>query len=326
MTNEQAAFEELNRRHQISRAYFFSQKDFRRQFNIDFPIGLCAGLVQTWWAELRKGNDAIKCLKEATPELVSTVLLSQTRSVYLKEFPPLNRDLRPYETELLRFKYGEESVSAIESLYALFGVNNCLELDLVLLHDLPLIKRWQFSHSASDVVGALTESPTPKLYVLLTRFWDSKRPSGERGHRSALVIDSAGACRFYDPRWGEMHFATLEHFNGWFTEYWAKQRWDFFLQRGSPPSSPIQLYAFGGTFSPAAIEKSTPLQKRFASSYFGVEELILWLESLRAGAAGERSGAGAAPPALCEREGAAPPTHHAAAPASGPSAKRAERE
>lgn len=298
MTNEQAALEEMNLRHQISRAYLFSQKDFRRQFKIDFPIGLCAGLVQAWWAELRKGNDAINCLKEATPELIGAVLLSQARSVYLKEFPPLNRELRPFETELLRFKYGEESVSAIKSLYTLFGVNNCLELDLVLLHDLPIMKRWQFSHLASDIISALTESPTPRLYVLLTRFWDSKRPGGERGHRSALVIEAAGSCRFYDPRWGEMHFSAFDHFNSWFTDYWSKQRWDFFLQRGAPPSSPIQLFAFGGTFSPEANEKSTALQQSFSSHDFEVEELILWLESLRSGAAGERSRVGAPPPAL----------------------------
>lgn len=296
MTNEQAAFEEMNRCHQIGRAYFFSQKDFRRQFNIGFPIGLCAGLAQAWWAELRKGNDAIRCLKEATPELIGAVLLSQARSVYLKEFPPLNRDLRPYETELLRFKYGEDSVSAITSLCTLFGVNNCLELDLVLLHDLPIIKRWQFSHLASDILNALTESPTPRLYVLLTRFWDSKRPSGERGHRSALAVEASGSCRFYDPRWGEMHFSALDHFNGWFTEYWTKQRWDFFLQRGTPPSSPIQLFALGGTFSPAALEKSAALQERFSSSDFEAEELILWLESLRSGATGERSRAGTSTP------------------------------
>ncbi len=296
-----ATFEEMNRRHQISRTYFFSQKDFRRQFNIDFPIGLCAGLVQVWWAELRKGNDAIRCLKEATPKLIGDVLLSQARSVYLKEFPPLNRNLRPHETELLRFKYGEDTVSSIESLYTLLGVNNCLELDLALLYDLPIIRRWQFSHLASDILNALTESPRPSLYVLLTRFWDSKRPSGERGHRSALVIEAAGSCRFYDPRWGEMHFLALDHFNRWFTEYWTKQRWDYFLQRGSPPSSPIQLFAFGSTFSPAAIEKSLALQKRFSTSNFEFEELILWLERLRSGAAGEGPRGGALPPVLCPR-------------------------
>jgi hypothetical protein len=299
MTNEQAAFEEMNRRHQVGRAYFFSQKDFRRQFKIDFPIGLCAGLVQAWWAELRKGNDAIKCLAEATPQLIGAVLLSQARSVYLREFSPLNRDLRPYEIELLRFKYGEESVPAISSLCALFGVSNYL--DLVLLHDLPIIKRWQFSHLASDILSALTESTAPRLYVLLTRFWDSKRPGGERGHRSALVVGESGSCRFYDPRWGEMHFSALDHFNEWFEEYWTKQRWDLLLQRGSPPSSPIQLFAFGGAFSPAALGKTAALRERFSSSGFEAEELILWLESLRSGAAGEQSRAGALRPVLCQR-------------------------
>lgn len=292
MTDALAAFEEMNRRHQISRAYFFSQQDFRRQFNLDIPIGLCAGLVQAWWAELRKGNDAIRCLKEATPKLISEVLLSQARSIYLKEFPPHNRSLRAYETELLKFKYGEHRVSLIISLYTLFGVNNCLELDLALLHDLPIIKSWQFSHLASDIVNALTESPRPGLYLLLARFWDSKRASGERGHRSALVIEAAGSCRFYDPRWGEMSFLALEQFTRWFTEYWTTQRWDYFLQRGFPPSAPIQLFALGGTFSPAAIEKSLALQRRFSTFSLNVEELSLWLDSLRSCAEGEPRRAG----------------------------------
>lgn len=290
MINEQAAFEEMNRRHQISREVFFSQKDFRQRFKFRWPIGLCAGLVQVWWAELRKGNDAIHCIEQATPKLIGDVVRSQARSVYLKNFPPLNRDLRPYEIELLRFKYGEEEVSSINSLCALLGVNNCLELDMALLHDLPIVKKWQFSHLASDIVNALTESPRAGLYVLLTRYWDSKRPSGQRGHRIALVIEAAGSCLFYDPRWGEMRFSALDHFIGWFMEYWTTQRWDFFLQRGSPPSSPIQLFAFGSTFSPAASEKSAALQQRFSTSSFEVDELVLWLERLRSCATGEYTG------------------------------------
>jgi hypothetical protein len=289
MTDTQAAFEEMNRRHQISRAYFFSQKDFRRQFNIQLPIGLCAGLVQAWWAELRKGNDAIRCLKEATPKLIGDILLSQVRSVYLKEFPPHNRDLRTYEVELLKLKYGEDTVSSISSLFTLFGVNNCLELDLILLHDSPIIKRWQFSHLATDIVNALTESPSPGLYLLLARYWDSKRASRERGHRSALVIEAAGSCRFYDPRWGEMSFLALDQFTRWFTEYWTTQLWDYYLQRGFPPSSPIQLFALGGTFSPEAMEKNIALQERFSTSNLNVEELILCLDSLRPRAPSEHS-------------------------------------
>jgi hypothetical protein len=286
MTDERAAFEELNRRHQVGRAYFFSQKDFRRQFNIRLPIGLCAGLVQVWWAELRKGNDAIRCLKEATPQLIGGVLLSQARSVYLKEFPPLNRGLRAYEVELLKFKYGEQSVSSINDLCKLFDVNNCLELDLTLLHDLPVIKRWQFSHLASDVVNAIEESRRPGLYVLLARYWDSKRPSKERGHRSALFIEAAGSCRFYDPLWGEMSFLNLDQFGGWFTEYWTAQLWDYYLQRGTPPSTPVQLFAFGGAFSPEASEKSMALQERFSASNLNAEELVLWLDNLRTAAVG----------------------------------------
>lgn len=301
MTDERAAFEEMNRRHPVSRTYFFSQKDFRRRFNIHSPIGLCAGLVQSWWAELRKGNDAVRCLEEATPKLIGDVLLSQARSVYLREFPPHNRALRTYEVELLKFKYGEHSVSSIGSLCALFGVNNCLELDLVLLHDLPIIKRWQFSHLASDIVNALWESPHPSLYVLLARYWDSKRASGERGHRSALVIGAAGSCRFYDPRWGELSFLGLDQFTGWFREYWTTQLWDYYLQRGTPPSSPVQLFALGGTFSPAATEKSVTLKERFSTSGPNAEELILWLESLRSMTVGKHGPGGDPPPDTFDR-------------------------
>ncbi|MBA3805783.1 MAG: hypothetical protein H0X14_08755 [Acidobacteria bacterium] len=290
MTDKRAAFEEMNRRHQVSRAYFFSQKEFRRQFNIHLPIGLCAGLVQVWWAELRKGNDAIRRLEEATPQLVGEVLLSQARSVYLKEFPPHNRELRTHEAELLEFKYGEHGVAPINSLCTLFGVDNCLELDLGLLHDSPIIKRWRFSHLASDIVDALTEGPSPGLYVLLARYWDSKRASGERGHRSALVIEAGGSCRFYDPQWGEMSFLALDQFTGWFTEYWTTQLWDYYLQRGSPPSSPVQLFAFGGTFPPAAMEKSLALRERFSNP--DPRELILWLDGLRPRPAGEHGRGG----------------------------------
>ena len=280
MADERSAFEEMNRRHRVG-AYLFSQKDFCRQFNIHSPIGLCAGLVQAWWMQLRKGDEAITRLKEATPRLIGDVLLSQARSIYLKEFPPRDRPLRPYEVELLKFKYGDHSVSSINSLCALFGVDNCLELDLALLHGLPIIKRWHFSHLASDILNALKELPGPNLYILLARYWDSKRSSKERGHRSALVVETAGSCRFYDPRWGEMSFLNLDQFTGWFSEYWSTQLWDYYLQRGSPPSTPVQLFALGGTFAAEASRKSAALQEKFSTSDFNAEELIRWLDNLR---------------------------------------------
>lgn len=242
------------------------------------------GLVQVWWSELQKGNDAIKCLQAATPRLVGEVLLSQARSFYLKEFPPQNRDLRTSEVKLLEFKYGEHSVPLIESLYSLLDVSNCLELDLALLHGLPIIKRWQFSHLASDIVNALRESALPGLYVFLIRFWHSKQVSGEtghRGHRLALAIEAAGSCRFYDPRRGEVSFSTFDQFTEWFTDYWTTEQWDYYLQRGFPPAAPIQLFALGGRFSSAAAAKSLDLQRRFSTSSLNVEELNIWLDGLR---------------------------------------------
>lgn len=284
ITDVRAAFEEINRRHRVVRACFFSQRDFREQFKIDIPIGLCAGLVQVWWSELRKGNDAIRCLQEATPKLVGDVLWSQARSFYLQEFPPINRDLRTAEVKLLEFKYGDHSAPLIESLCGLFGVSDCLELDLALLCGLPIMRRWGFSHRVSDIVDALTESPRPGLYVFLIRFWHRKQVSrerGHRGHRIALIIEPAGACRFYDPRRGEMSFSTLDQFTAWFTDYWEIEDWDYYLQRGFPPPVPIQLFALGGNLSPAALEKSLALESRFSSFGINVSELTLWLDSLR---------------------------------------------
>jgi hypothetical protein len=190
---------------------------------------------------------------------------------------------------LLRLKYGEDEVPAITSLFELFGVNNCLELDLVLLHGSPIVKRWQFSHDAADIVNALTESPRPGLYVLVVRYWDSKRVSREGGHRTALVIRPAGGCRFYDPRWGEMSFSALDQFAEWFADYWTTELWDYFLQRGAPPSTLARLFALGGALSPAGIEKCRALQERFPAYHLNAEELFLWLDNLRLRTGGEHS-------------------------------------
>src|SRR6266849_4780890 len=122
LTNQRLALEELTRRHRITRAYFFSQREFRDKFAIISPIGLCAGLAHVWWVELQKGHDAIANIHNATPAMIGHILLSQARSFYLREFPPNNRNLRSYEIDLLQFKYGEHSVPMIESLYELFGV------------------------------------------------------------------------------------------------------------------------------------------------------------------------------------------------------------
>lgn len=81
----------------------------------------------------------------------------------------------------------------------------------------------------------------------------------------------------------------LDQFSGWFTEYWTTQLWDYYLQRGAPPSAPVQLFALGGTFSAAATRKNGALQKRFSTSNLNAEELINWLDKLRFMAAGEHN-------------------------------------
>ncbi len=276
------ALAEINRRHQVGRAVLFTQKHFQRRFKLDIPIGLCAGLIQVWWSEIRKGRDAIKSILEAGPKLIGDVLLAQARSFYLEEFPPKHRRLRSSEVRLLEFKYGEHRASSIESLYRAFGVTNCLELDIALLHGLPIVKNWVFSYNAADIVKAFMEGVDADLYVFVTRFWRSRQERGEkghRGHRTALVIEPTGLCRFYDPRRGEMLFAGLDHFTEWFPDYWTIEQRDYQPQRNYPV--PVQLFALGGRPSPEAIEKSEGLERRFAGLNFNVEELRVWLKGLR---------------------------------------------
>ena len=271
------SFEAINSRHRVRRAFFCNEESFRKQFDVDVPIGLCAGLVQVWWSEISNGNDGIKCIHEASPSLVRRVVLSQLMSVYLRELPHDDSHLQVSEAAQLRFKYGDYRIAGIKDLQKTFDVESLLELDLILHYGLPIRRKWQCSHSIVEIVTDLREYAQPGLYLLLIRFWDSKRVNGEKGHRTALVIEEGGICRFYDSRWGEISFVHVDDFADWFIDYWQTQRWDFFLQRGVPPSAPLRIFGFGGTLSQSAMAKYQELGSRRLDPKIDIDDLKLWL-------------------------------------------------
>lgn len=256
-----AAIEEMNARHRIGRARFYGQRQFCRQFQIGAGTGLCAGLVQVWWGEWRRGNDAIERLRSATPALVRDVLVSQARSVYLKNIPLTEGDLNATETELLRFKYGIANLSEIMALRDLFGVESVLELDLVLQHEAPIQARSMFTDFGSGVLDALTMCKDPGLRLLMIHY-NRKRRAGQHGHRTGLAVERDGSCAFYDPSMGEIAFSRLADYGAWLREYWSVRGWSEWLRRGTADLPPIQIFRFAGELVEAAAEKALALRTR----------------------------------------------------------------
>jgi hypothetical protein len=278
ISRKRKAFEELNRRHGVRRSFLFSQGDFRRHFHVDVRVGLCAGLIKGWWSELCEGRDAIKSIAVATPSLVRTILLAQALSFHIRKLPDDEQCLSDAEAALLNFKYGDGGVAKVRALQEALSVDTLLELDLVLHYQMPIMQQWQLSHSSADVVSALTDG-RPGMYIFVLRFWDSKRPAHERGHRTALVIETEGSCRFYDPRHGELQFSNVEYFTSWFADYWATERWDYLLRRGSPPAPPLRLFCLGGHLPRAAENVVLAYQAKHSEMAVRSEEIRTWLMS-----------------------------------------------
>jgi hypothetical protein len=219
---ERLEIEAINRRHGPNRVVFYTQKRFCRQHVIGDPLSLCAGLIQVWWDEARKGNDGIQRLVNAEPCMVRDVLLSQAGSVYLRALPQVDTDFSESERVLLEFKYGQAKLSVIESLQQVFGVDGVMDLDLVLQHRAPIVEQFAFVRFGPEVIAAMTENARPGLRLLLMRY----DQNGETGHRTALVIDPSGSCRFYDPSRGEICFSNAAQFGAWFAEYWPMVGWN----------------------------------------------------------------------------------------------------
>jgi len=253
---------ELAQRYNVSESIFFSFRDFRERARVEVGLGLCAGLVRVWWAELRKGNNAMQSLKAANPSLTRNVLLSQARSMYLKRFPLEDADLNASERALLTFKYGDVTLSELRSVQDLFAVRSEFELDLVLHHGLPIVERRESVDTRNDLTIPV-RTPRPCLYLLLFRYADSTQASGERGHRSGLVVHADGGCNFYDPRIGETVFPSIKYFSGWLAEYLDLQGWQSRYQRLKPGLASMKIYAFGGRLAPPVNEKRIALERRF---------------------------------------------------------------
>jgi len=250
-------FAQLNSRHQVKRSVFFSLYDFRQRIGINPDIGLCSGLVQVWWAELRKGNDPMKSLKAATPSVMRRVLLSQVRSIRLKQFPAVNGELSTSEEALLKFKYGDATISRIYSLQKMFDVSCELELDLILHHGSPIMKKYEFLDRDTELLHAVCNSTHPGLYLFLFSGVDSNQQLGQNGHRSAMAVHAGGECCFFDPRMGETSFSTVHHFASWFSEHLNAQRWNLHL---------VRMYALGGRFSPEVNAERIAFERRFWNS------------------------------------------------------------
>ena len=254
--------EDLNRQYPASRVCLFTQRHFRQNLKTSFPIGLCAGLVQVWWAELRKGNDAMSSLRAPTPSLMRDVLLSQAFSVYVTRLPESDTGLSAAQAQLLKLKYGQASLPEIEALQRLFNVRSALELDLVLQHELPILERWEFEHFSRELVSELAQNTQPGLYLLVARYRSTEHNGRESGHRCALAVENGKTYRFYDPSLGEITFSAAEDFRNWFLGYLQINHWETLLQARTPSAPPIRIFHFGGALSPAADERGVVLRKR----------------------------------------------------------------
>jgi hypothetical protein len=219
----------------------YGEEEFRKHSRTEgLGIGLCAGLVRFWASERRHGRDPIEQLRRPNLSLIRSVIIFQLQSVYFK-MPPVDlRSLTQSKTALITFKYG--SVSAFEDLLMQRNTQSMLELDLALHHDMSIIQQWHLTGTISGIVAAFGESPHSGLYLFLIRYWVAKkRISGEEGHRTALIIEEDGVCRFYDSRRGEVTFGSFRGFLLWFMDYWNAEQWEYFLRRGHPPDPPLRI-------------------------------------------------------------------------------------
>jgi hypothetical protein len=218
-------------------------------------MGLCSGLIQVWWAEVRKDHDAISKIRDATPLMVRDVLLSQIRSIYTSDPPVCDRALTGEELELLNFKYGDTSVGGIGSLLSFFSVKTEFELDLVLQHETPVTDIIDCRQFSPDRVSALLYGPGTCLVLLIFRSAESGPEVRRKGHRCALMRSAGGACRFYDPRIGEIRFSSISDFTEWLSDYWIVSTSGPLRRHKAAEPPAIRLVRFEGALTPEAAKK-----------------------------------------------------------------------
>ena len=250
------------------------QRIFRQRFKRQLPVGLCAGLVQVWWAQHRKGANAVACLQKATPAVIQTIVLCQARSLYLRVLADSEEKLNPRERRLLNFKYGTTALVELDDLLKLFEVRNLLELDLVLQHGLPLVNRTQFRDLTLDVATTFSERMDSGLRLLVSRYGPASPGGRVSGHRCALAVESSGSCSFFDTTIGEVRFLSLEEFGVWFADFWAiccNKYAGRVLDRNIPA---MQVFQFSGSLPALAKKKWQDLDERVLSVSIDMKDWI----------------------------------------------------
>jgi hypothetical protein len=237
------AIERLNRHHHVVEAKDFTQAWFRRRNGLDPKSGLCAGLVQLWWASVCKGEDGIELLRTASSALVKEIVNRQLRSFYFRKTPN-ERDLDDDGVFWLKAKYGMTDLREIRSLCRKYGAQELLELDLILEHQSRIIDRKAFFRLSPDLLDAFTV-PDRGLRLLLLRYVHAGCRGGQSGHRLALAVGSDGRCKFFDPNRGEITFRNLFHFRTWFAEFWQLCEYKSLIERPVADIPPLRLYRFG---------------------------------------------------------------------------------
>lgn len=261
---QNATLERLNRRHDILEANDFSQDWFRHKHGLESGMGLCAGLVQVWWASVRRGEDGIAVLKDAPLALVKEIIARQFRSFYFGRTPK-EADLDEETAFWLRAKYGNEDLREIQSLCQQYGASELLELDLALEHQSMIVDKHSFSEFSPELLDGLTVPAEPGLRLLLLRYVHPGRRGGQCGHRMALAVQPDGCSRFFDPNHGEITFKTLQQFKEWFADFWQiceykpridqlvadipPFRWYRFSYEGAGAAEPIRLATEGSALN-----------------------------------------------------------------------------
>jgi hypothetical protein len=237
-----------NRRHYVAESRSFGQPWFRRKNGLDPKFGLCAALVQLWWASVREGKDGIELLKNASSQLVEDIVNRQLRSYYFGKIP--NETELDEETAFwLNAKYGTTDLREIRVLCEKYGVDDLLELDLTLEHQAIIVAKQSSSSLTPDFLDAFALPSEPGLRLLLLRYSHPGHRGGQSGHRMALAADSNGGCKFFDPNWGEMTFKALQDFRAWFVEFWKTCKYKSGIERPVPNILPFRLYRFSLDFA-----------------------------------------------------------------------------
>jgi hypothetical protein len=244
---EKPTIEHLNRRDYVIEARPFSQDCFRRKNGLDPKLGLCAALVQLWWASVRGGHDGIELLKNADSSLIEDIVHRQLRSYYFGKVPT-EAQLDEEAIFWLNAKYGRTDLREIQTLCEKYGASDLLDLDLILEHQAVIIAKHSSSRLTSGFLDAFTLPAEPGLRLLLLRYIHPGHRGGQSGHRMAMAVGSDGGCKFFDPNWGEVTFKTRASFRVWFADFWPISQYRPRIEQPVADILPLRLYRFGFHF------------------------------------------------------------------------------